>query len=412
MGTYVSISIGNFDFLSSKNSFGELLFPFSKADLRIGTAFYEDGEQYTRRYLSTTVAKVKRILDAFGFTVNDAKHEFAKLKTEKLEFIQCCLEEGSGDIVGFSYEDVLNNFTFESWQKSALCYAEILANDYHALEQYRTSKLSISEQFLLDSLPFGEGFWGFVDIDFNIWSVFRVLLDAFPPEKAVILDYTELYESGWCNEYPDDSDYEVPKTIILTEGKFDAEVISQSMSLLYPFMSKFFSFINFSEYKVQGSTNFLTHYLKAFIASGIQNRVIALYDNDSAGLAELVDINDFLVPDNFRILHLPDVELAKNYPTLGPNGEEFLDVNGRACSIELFLGKDVLSENGKLIPIQWKGYVDKTKSYQGEVMQKGLIQSKFSNKYKLASVNNEINATDEAWFEMRILLEYIFDAFN
>lgn len=269
MGTYVSISIGEFDFLTSKNSFGELLLPFSSRDLRIEDAFDEDGEQYTRRYFSSTVSRLKLILDSYGFTIEVAKQNFATLKTEKLDFIQYCLES-DGETFGLSQEDVATNFTFENWYQAALRYAEVLANGQYELDQFRTENLSIAEKILLDSLPYGEGYWGFTDVEFNVWSVFRTLLDAFPSEMDVILDYTDLYESGWCDEYPTEEDYDVPKTIILTEGKFDAEVISKSIELLYPFMSKFYSFMNFSEYKVQGSTNFLTHYLKAFIAAGFR----------------------------------------------------------------------------------------------------------------------------------------------
>ena len=251
MGTYVSISIGEFDFLTSKNSFGELLLPFSSRDLRIEDAFDEDGEQYTRRYFSSTVSRLKLILDSYGFTIEVAKQNFATLKTEKLDFIQYCLES-DGETFGLSQEDVATNFTFENWYQAALRYAEVLANGQYELDQFRTENLSIAEKILLDSLPYGEGYWGFTDVEFNVWSVFRTLLDAFPSEMDVILDYTDLYESGWCDEYPTEEDYDVPKTIILTEGKFDAEVISKSIELLYPFMSKFYSFMNFSEYKVQG----------------------------------------------------------------------------------------------------------------------------------------------------------------
>ena len=287
-----------------------------------------------------------------------------------------------------------------------------MSKNHNCLDKIQKDKLSITERFVLESLPYGEGCWGFGDAEFNIWCIFRVLLDAFSGDEEIVLDYTDLYESGWCDEVPSEQDYEVPKTIILTEGKFDAEVITNSMNLLYPFMSKFYSFMNFSEYKVQGSTNFLTHYLKAFIASGIQNRVIALYDNDSAGLAELIDLMKFHAPDNFRIIHLPDIDLAKNYPTLGPNGEESLDINGKACSIELFLGRDILSEEGRFIPVHWKGYIDKTQTYQGEVMQKSLIQSKFLAKCKAINGCQVISTDDDDWLEMRMLLNSLFNVFN
>lgn len=47
MGEVVSISIGSYDFLSYKNTFGDLLLPFSMHDLHLDPAT-EDGETYTR----------------------------------------------------------------------------------------------------------------------------------------------------------------------------------------------------------------------------------------------------------------------------------------------------------------------------------------------------------------------------
>lgn len=137
----------------------------------------------------------------------------------------------------------------------------------------------------------------------------------------------------------------------------------------------------------------------------------SIREDDSAGLAELMDLEKLHFPDNFRILHLPNIALANNYPTLGPNGEYCLNINGQACSIELYLGADVLSNDGKLIPVHWKGYNDKTKTYQGEVMQKGLIQSKFFNKCKTPENGNQILEYDDNWTEMRLLLNCLFNAF-
>lgn len=415
MGTYVGIKIKNFDFILSKNSFGDLLFPFSPYDLNIVSALDNEGEQYTKRFFKTSVGNLIKILDTTGFSIQSARTEFEKLKIEKLEYIQYCIDEGD-NALEFSYDVVNQNFTFENWRAAALKYASIIASDlyddnehcYPNLKKEKLKSLSISERIILDSLPFGEGFWGFMDIEFNIWSIFRVLLDAFSPEEDVILDYTELYESGWCDEVPSEQDYSVPKTIILTEGSYDAKVIATSINLLYPFMSKFFSFINFSEYKVQGSTNFLSHYVKAFIAAGIQNRVIALYDNDSAGLAELQILKSISPPPNFRILHLPNLELAENYPTLGSSGKEIMNVNGKACSIEMFLGKDVLSIDGELTPIQWKGFIEKTQTYQGEIMNKTLIQKRFDAKCcSFTKIDNQ-----DPWKDIQTLLDYLFNAFN
>lgn len=417
MGEIVGIRIKNFEYISCKNTFGDLLLLFSEDDLKVEDVLDDDGEYYKKYCFYTTVSKAKMCLDCLGYTLKEIKTIFERNKASKLENIRYCQEMGFDDIP-YSYEDIENNFIFEQWLKAVKKYASILSNDFYdyssgnymKLEDERTKKLSITERIVLDSLPWSEKFFGFNKDDTSIWNVFRVILEAFDPNENVFLDYTNLYNGGWCNEFPEEEDYSVEKTIILTEGKFDANVISQSMKLLYPYMSKFYSFINFSEYKVQGSTNFLTHYLKVFIASGINNRVIAIYDNDSAGKSELIDLNSITLPDNYRIMHLPDIKIAEKYPTLGPNGLELMSINGKACSIELFLGKDILMNEGEFIPVQWKGYIEKTKTYQGEVMQKSLIQERFKRKLKKAFDDNLI--IDENWHEMNELLNCIFNAFQ
>lgn len=202
----------------------------------------------------------------------------------------------------------------------------------------------------------------------------------------------------------------MPKTIILTEGKYDAFVISQAINILYPYMSKFYSFMDFSSVHVQGSTNFLTHYLKAFIGAKIQNKIIALYDNDAAGLSEIMSLNSIMIPSNVRILHLPNIELCTSYPTLGPTVDEKANINGRASSIELFLGIDVLTTDGKLTPIMWTGYNEKTKSYQGAITHKGDVQKRFDQKIQYAKENGISNK--QHWEDLDILLKYIFGAFQ
>lgn len=40
-------------------------------------------------------------------------------------------------------------------------------------------------------------------------------------------------------------------------------------------------------------------------------------------------------------MHLPDLEICYHYPMIGPEENSIDNINGRACSIELFLGKDI-----------------------------------------------------------------------
>ena len=155
--------------------------------------------------------------------------------------------------------------------------------------------------------------------------------------------------------------------------------------------------------KCNGSTNFLTHYIKAFIGVKIKNRIIGLYDNDSAAIAELENLKAITeFPSNIKIMKLPYINIAQNYPTIGPTDINYMDINGLACSIELFLGSDVLKdENGNFEPIRWKSYIDKIKKYQGEIQNKSLIQDRFKEKLKEHTKNN--------YEEMHILINNIIN---
>ena len=352
MGEMVSISIGEYDFLSYKNTFGDLLTIFYEGDLHIVEGA-EDGE-FTTRYFSTTVGRAKKCLDILGYTADKAHDTFERYKQEQIDFFNERDNVDSAYVIQYQ-----NEFTFESWSLAAKLYAKVLARDifspdckYIELERIRSLPHSISEQIVLHSLPFDadQTFFG-IESDCGGWEIFRVILEAFDDKQEVVLDYTALHIGGWCEAVPSDEFHDFPKTVILTEGKYDAYVISESMRLLYPYLCKFYSFMDFSTFHVQGSTNFLTHYVKAFIGAQIENRIIALYDNDAAGLSEIRGLESIQLPENVKIMHLPNLDMCTDYPTIGPTASENTNINGRACSIELFLGQDILKQEGELIPV-------------------------------------------------------------
>lgn len=205
MGEMVSISIGAYDFLSYKNTFGDLLTFFCMSDLHIESDIV-DGEEYTKRYFSTTVKKSKMCLDALGYTLKTAKDTFDKCKQEKTEFASEYYHTDN-----FSAEKLKKEFTYKEWCKAAQYFARLLAEDhfeessckYVALERERLLPHTLAEQIVLSSLPFGsEDFFG-IDCEFVSWEIFRTLLEAFDDNQEIILDYTNLYEGGWCSAIPE-----------------------------------------------------------------------------------------------------------------------------------------------------------------------------------------------------------------
>lgn len=58
-----------------------------------------------------------------------------------------------------------------------------------------------------------------------------------------------------------------------------------------------------------------------------------------------------------------------------------MDVNGLAGSLELYLGKDALrNEGGELSPVQWTGYDRGVRAYQGAILDKQKVLDRFSEK--------------------------------
>ncbi|MDR0920535.1 MAG: hypothetical protein LBM93_15015 [Oscillospiraceae bacterium] len=354
-----------------------------------------------------------------GYTLEQTKQIFEKGRSEHLQY----LKESSKD----EYDDYLVQFTYENWSNAVQKYARVLSQDIYDYPNFRYDEIqkyknnpnnSYSEKKVLSTLPFTTAEYFAFPYDYedtDLWNVFRVILEAFENSQEVVLNYSDLYYGECCKEYPEEDDFCDDKTIVLTEGSYDVEVLSKSMDLLYPYMSKFYSFIDFS-FNLDGGTSYLSKYTKLFAAAGIKNRVIALFDNDTAGTLAMNDLlsetkRNKSFPDNFRILSLPYNSDVEHWATLGHTGETEFNVNGLACSIEMYLGKDVLFDDAnKPYPVRFTTYIEKAEKYQGKVVKKDEIQKRFALKLKNAKENGIADIS--SWKQLDKVLNAIFKAFT
>ena len=205
---------------------------------------------------------------------------------------------------------------------------------------------------------------------------------------------------------------EPTKIIVLTEGSTDREFLERTLKVLYPELSKYYSFLEFHSSNLQGGASSLVHLVKGFVGAGIFNKTIAILDNDTAAIDALRSLRNVSLPDTIRVITLPHLSLAENYPTIGPQGNLNVDINGLACSIEIYFGSDVLSDaQGVLTPIQWMGYNKALQKYNGEIINKREIQEKYRSLLdKVEKGQVGINECD--WSGMKEVFRSIFSAFT
>ncbi len=249
----------------------------------------------------------------------------------------------------------------------------------------------------------------------------RIFLDAFDDKDELVYDLTDICLSGSVDPSQNFVEYArevnaydyvwTGKVVIITEGITDAWILEHTLCLLYPHLTDYFHFMNFEKMKVEGGANPLANTVKAFAGAGIFNRTIALFDNDTAAESAIRSLSSVKLPSNIKTMKYPPLELAKNYPTIGPSGMQLMDVNGLAGSIELYLGKDILMQhNGELTPVQWKGYDAKLKRYQGEILNKKELQNKFRAKVK-ACENDRTQISKYDWQGIDQIFNSIRNAF-
>jgi hypothetical protein len=154
--------------------------------------------------------------------------------------------------------------------------------------------------------------------------------------------------------------------------------------------------------------------VRAFASAGIANRVVVVFDNDTAAADALRIISSDTLPSQIQVIHYPALDTAKKYPTLGPptikhpeGSVSLSDVNGLACSIELYLGKDILvREDGTFYPVQWKSFIPGMNRYQGEIVSKESIHDAFRAKYVIA-LQDKDQIKDQDWGSLRLIIDAI-----
>jgi hypothetical protein len=385
----------------------------------------DEGEEwpfYEVQYRST-VQVIKKRLEFFGFTLDVAHRAFEIAKQEEIKDIQRSIKvwldradslEAAHSIIARYRRglELVSSADFDSWM-------EAIREAYRSpLSDYPNEIRTLADYFQPVLRATGDArFPGSVDPRFRL----RLELEAATTDQ-VVLDISELVNDGEyysisspMTEYARDelpsSERERCHMVILTEGSTDQFYLERAFALFHPELTNYVSFLDFDGWNVPGGASFLESMIRSFIAAGIKDRIVAIFDNDTAGFASHQRLAQLALPSNIRVLRYPDIDLAKSYPTLGPSGTVVMDVNGLAASIELYLGEDIIRNGeGDLIPIQWKGYDSSLTRYQGEITDKRGCWKRFSEKLAKVSASCVIGKEPE-WRDLLLVANTLCTAF-
>ena len=356
-------------------------------------------------------------LDIMGYTFSTSKQAFQQWISGELEHNRemirsMQLKNGElSELMTDFYQreiEILAALTPESWIEG-LTYIRssgLQPNTYGRYEKPRN---------LIDYM-LSKDWYGFPGYDSYV--PLRLAIEACEAGANLIYDLTELVWSQYYDYEDDFIEYGMDissaeyaskaRIIVLTEGKTDAWILTESLKILYPHLYDYFSFLDFELTGFGGGVGNLANIVKAFAGTGIVNSIIALFDNDTAAAAACKTLHAVRLPSNIVIRQLPELPLLKEYPTIGPSGEITQNVNGIAASIELYLGEDVLrGESGHLVPVQWTGYDRGMNRYQGEVIDKPELHKRFRRK-----MENSNGVPGDEWDGLRAVFNVIFHVFD
>jgi len=375
---------------------------FQESD-RVETPNAESGEPAIE-YRAARQSILKR-LNLMGCTAALAERRFREWREEMIRDQESYCEEYEADRKPDEDETLkaLRALSWEEWQRRI---PEVLRTLYDS-ENYN----DVIDRRMKEP---GDEPWLWFD-GFDSLLSLRAIIDAATDTQTIALDVEALISAGWidmeqkvCAEkirVVSTRGQPAGPTIILAEGKSDIAVLKASIQRFHPDLVEFVTFLDHSEFKVDGGASYVVKFLKAFAAARVPANIVAVFDNDAAGLAAYNQARSLNLPLNMTCIHLPDIELGRAYPTIGPQGHHNTDVNGRACGIELYLGRAALSSNGVLRPVRWTGYDKATDTYQGEVDEKDVVRETF-----LGAMQSAPGDVEGDYAEIQLTWETILEA--
>lgn len=436
MGAYADLKVGQLSLLWWKNDVDKNLLGlfFTDDDLKvIENVKYDNDdieeEPHTEYVYSTTVQKAIDRLNAVGYTLNSIESQFNECMLRCIDYYPLLWDRYEDDLDEIQEERIRKYVTFKKWYNSVLKYARY--GFEHGLHFYPDDNVDPTiipktecDKIVFKSIKDGdESYFGCLYKEFSPINTIRLILEKFPKDEELFVNLSEILE--WSYTAIDELYVGEPteKNIVLVEGTNDKSILEFALKNIYPHLSNLYYFMDFefgNSMKRRGGVDTISNNLKAFVCSKLSARFIAVFDNDAVGtqaMKRLVfELGD--LPNNIRVITYPNIERAKKYPTVGINGKKIFDnINGRACSIELYLPDFLLKKGSGFPPVEWESRIrtkignQELQEYQGVISLKSEIESNFKE-YKKSVEKGNVDFDNTKWSDMKGLLDTIIYSFD
>lgn len=404
MGSIISLGIDKLELDWGKNNFFvNYSYLFKNEDIKKIPYYYVDNNfekeiiEYKDGY-SSRLSCIKDRLELLGYSLKEIKIKYNRILKEAQDF---------GNDINLSFESIYRIISKIEVDKISFIKDEIENNDngYDIGEYARKCILNndVIRAQILKEAKVKENIYELSEFLENIDPLIlvRILCEN---NKNINFElqwrFADVVENGWVKKeeilkYVD----EKSKILIVTEGSSDTFILKKTIDILYPNISDLFNFIDMeSNYPFTGVGE-LYKFCMGLAKINIQNNVIVLFDNDTAGIEKYERAIRLKKPDNLFVLKLPDFKEFETILSKGPNENNLCNINGLAVAIECFL--DFKSVNFEPC-IRWTNYQLNLDKYQGSLEKKdeyvkAFKKSKLINQYDVSKLRYLVDYIISSW---------------
>lgn len=389
MGSMITLGIEKMEIEWGKNNFyNDHSSLFQRTDFKDVPYYYADNIVEYKKGFSKNLGCIKKRLDLLGYSLHNIEDMFNKELQYQNRLDSTDLQIDFKDFYDIVYRIDISKIdmaseTYEGVFDLGEYVRDCVLNEIYELGKIFSSEIDFASTFLENLSPY---------------IILRILSEnKINQEFNLIWRVADVIENGWIlKEDIMPALTAKEKILVVTEGSSDTDIIRKSINLLHADISDFFNFIDMGEnYPFTGTGN-LKNFIKGLAKIDISNNILVILDNDTAGLSVLKDIRNITLPQNLKVISLPDHPDFNKFMCKGPQGISYENINGKAVSIECFLDHKVINKD---VFVRWTAFNEKLHQYQGNIEPKKELIHSFHTNY----------CTDYDFSKIVYLIDYILD---